>query len=325
MNQTLSLLHLSDLHICNTDLDYIASVHGLGGFLFGGPALQSDFPKLRRAIEARTQETDWLIITGDLTHTGRVADLRDAREFVLNIESDFLKGANRGGCSLALLPGNHDRYKNKGPEPGNVGPFEDKFKRFWNIGQSVQFSVLSEELRVQAGFADFSLQEKDAFHLPSLKGWGRRHPTAEEFRKWAEVWGAGCVHEGLLEELAASSASRIEDGWRIIWIIHFAPFHPGLGEADPLRLRNEEKLISRAKELGITHIFCGHTHAQNHYTIDGVEVFCAGQSLRDSRFARAHFFAVELEIIEGRLSTRSCVDVTRSLKSRSYVGKLRVN
>lgn len=301
---SLKLLHLSDLHICNTDVDYLLSVHGVAGFLFGGPALQTDFSRLRRAVEARAENMDWLIITGDITHTGRIVDLREAREFVLGIEADFANSDEEGKRSLALIPGNHDRYENKGPAPGNVGPFEEKFKRFWSIGQDVQFRVLSEELRVQAGFADFTLQKKDAVYLPAMAEWQRHPPSSAEIKEWIEMWGNGCVHEDLLESLSEASASRISSGWRIIWVIHFAPFHPSLNQDGwKLRLRNEEHLISRARDLGVTHIFCGHTHQQDHYNCHGVEVFCAGQSLRHSRFATAHFFAVELEVTENRLAT----------------------
>jgi hypothetical protein len=254
---SINILHLSDLHICNTDTDYLRSVHGIAGFLFGGPALQTDCARLRREIEAEAKNMDWLIITGDITHTGRVVDLRDAREFILGLEGDFAENNKAIKSSLALIPGNHDRYENKGPNPGNVGPFEDKFDRFWKIGQGVQFQVLSEELRVQAGFADFSLQKKDTISLPPIEEWRRRPPSASEFKEWLEMWGNGCVYEDVLENLSKASDSRISDGWRVIWVIHFAPFHPKINmNLWKLRLRNEESLMTRAKDLGVSHIFC---------------------------------------------------------------------
>jgi len=310
---SLSILHLSDLHVCNTDADYLFSIHGIAGFLCGGPALQTDFSSLRRTVGARAKDADWILITGDITHTGRIGDLREARELIFGMEGDISN--NRGdGCSLALIPGNHDRYENKGPDPGNVGPFEEKFKKFWSIGQGVQFRVLSEQLRVQAGFADFSLQKKDAVRLPAMEEWRRRPPTASELRAWLEMWGNGCVHDEVLNDLADSSAGRISDGWSIIWVIHFAPFHPGFGQDDwKLRLRNEEKLMSRARDLGVTHIFCGHTHQQDHYNYEGVEIFCAGQSLRDSRFSKARCFSVRLFLDGGRLTTQSWENIVRSV------------
>lgn len=314
-SKPLGMIHLSDLHICDKDFDYISSAHGIAGFLFGGPALLTDFPRLRKAIEAKAEGMDWMIISGDITHTGRLVDLREAREFVFNIEGDFT-GKAEAMRSVALIPGNHDRYEDKGPKPGNVGPFESKFNKFWNIGQGVQFRTLSEDLGVKAGFADFSLRKKDYVALPAT-------PSLSELREWLELWGNGCVYEDVLEDLSSESAKHIADGWHVVWVIHFAPFHPRLREDDwKLRLRNQERLISRAREVGVRHIFCGHTHKQDHYECNEVEIFCAGQSLRDSRFASAHFFVVKLAVSEQGLVTQSWESVVRSVGRRNRgIGK----
>jgi|SRR6185295_2972422 len=314
MNGSLNLLHLSDLHICDKDTDYLQSIHGIARYVCGGPALQTEYSRLRKAIESLARDTDWLIITGDITHTGRIADLGEAIGFMEGVEGDLSRENAGGKGSLALIPGNHDRYRNKGPDPGNVGPFESRFGKYWDVGQGIQFRVLSEELRIQAGFVDFSLRKSDAVNLPKVQDWGRQRPSAGELKRWLSLWGQGCVYEDLLKQLKDETAAHIAAGWKVIWVIHFAPFPRLLNKVGQwkLQLRNEERLVSSAKELGVRHIFCGHTHEQDHYSCNGVEVFCAGPSLRDSRLSKACFLFVRLSVNEHGLKTLSCEEIARS-------------
>jgi hypothetical protein len=59
-------------------------------------------------------------------------------------------------------------------------------------------------------------------------------------------------------------------------MVHFPPFFSGID--DTLKLVDQLNLVEGAKQAGVGHIFCGHTHEYRIYPAPGypVEVHCGG-------------------------------------------------
>lgn len=319
----LRLLHISDLHIGDESLrggrKYLELAHGKLNVLLGPPAMNADRNFLKTALEERAGWADWVIVTGDLSHTGRSSDLSEAAMYIDALEGGFSNRTGRARRSFMLLPGNHDRYTEDGPYPSGVMPlaFDAKFSSYWNVGRGVDFRTLSNDLRVKAGFADFSLREEEAGSIRRVLS----EFSGEEIVRFCGMCGQGRVYDDLLDSLYEESARWIMLGWKVIWVVHFAPFPPkleGHKRQWSLMLRGEDKLVSAAKSLGISQIFCGHTHESDRYNCDGVEVFCSGPALRNRPEKKASFFAVELEVLEEGLRTLSAEVVERVKNSGGY-------
>ena len=291
MNTTFTFLHISDLHFAKganrlpSPLQKV-SVDAIVKGVLGGtstnwlkPASHSTraAKALSRYLESDVlpkHSPDILLITGDLAATGSVEDLEVAKEYI---------GPHRGGAwanrmqepilavsglSLALIPGNHDRYREGTLKPGSMN-FEQVFSSEWkpqsNCGRVSTAEVLKKNgLRVAVIGADFTLRA--AADCAEIHGY----------------FGKGKVHSDVLSNLVDSTARAKESLHcsAVVWLVHFPPRFLGI---DPnLDLDLHDTLIAAAESLGVCAIFCGHTHKQSLYKAGGVIVCCAGSATESS-------------------------------------------
>jgi 3',5'-cyclic AMP phosphodiesterase CpdA len=271
--ESFRLVQLSDLHIAVRP--YVESLpdwwqHGwqfprgtLG--LFSASSHDPDILDAAvRAVYERRQDLDAVLLTGDLATTGSMNDLVMARAHVevpaisLHRSAARLATLASSGLPVILLPGNHDRYRNRAFGAGGRN-FEQVFAS-WNAPRGVQSTVLQlGNERLALVCADFCL----ANDLDASSIFGRL--------------GQGFAYDSILVALEQETRSYRSQGVGVIWVIHFPPLYPGISR--DLALLNEAALIARANTCGVLHILAGHTHRSLLYPPapgPAIEVFCAG-------------------------------------------------
>lgn len=242
------------------------------------------------------------IVSGDVSTTGTIEDLREARNYLSTSTSSGwtsplrkpVLGIPRG--SLLVIPGNHDRYRGRLLKPNN--------KEFDNVFSS-QWSPVSSCGRVVCGVHSTSSGEKlviasaDFSLMKCRDGW----PP-----KWTGHVGTGRVYPAILKNLcAASKAACLENNTSaLVWVIHFPPGFQGV--PPELRLLDEEILLQAAEEVGVRIIFSGHTHQARRYTVGSVVVNCAGSLLESSADDNWGFSICRLEIKTGSMQRLAFYD-----------------
>jgi len=218
-------------------------------------------------------ELDLILISGDISTTGTRSDLVVAKEFITATpargwlsERNFptLVAAN---VPIALLPGNHDRFRRASFPFGTGGTeFDEQFNEHWWVGQNASLLGLLKKDSDWIAFvgADFTLHEKT---LDPREEAGRGH-VSEHILKSLRL---------LTKRVRESVQQRYEKSPAVAWVVHFAPEFEGLDEF--LVLENDAVLIAAAAEDSVNHILCGHTHEKRVYqarTQRSVTVHCAG-------------------------------------------------
>ncbi len=156
---------------------------------------------------------------------------------------------------IIFVPGNHDRFSRniKLRCPSDKKIFESVFGDAWAIASTS--TSLSNGIRVtrfRKPTADLLVCCADLTLRP-----GAKNPLT-----W---WGCGEVHNDLLEKLARLTQAELDNERQtaVVWVVHFPP---ECTSAKPFtKLKEGAKLIQRARECGVSLIFCGHTHEEEHY------------------------------------------------------------
>jgi len=238
-------------------------------------------------------EIDFAIITGDVATTGHQEDLEKAHSFIDGAWED--RWFSRGGASLsasthlnsfALLPGNHDRYGDRG-KPGNA-LFDKVFSDYWNDGKRVTSRIISKAgVSMAVVMADFTLvRKRDASWKPfSYLGQGKVYDDKLDNR---------------LEELKRYT-SELRKRFSIdfiVWATHFPPQYPRI--PNKLRLLNEEKLVALAEEMDVNLILAGHMHKHKAYPIsEKCVVLCSGTATGFNKTYDNAFAVVEVTVSGG--------------------------
>jgi len=141
--------------------------------------------------------------------------------------------------------------------------FDRTFQNFWTGESKVHtLAVLQGEAGEKLALigADFTLA---------------RNGDSQGF---AGHFGQGNVYPEVLAELVAETRSiKSKHGKAaVIWCIHYPPFFPNI--ASPLKLINEQTLVTAADQEQVRQILSGHTHAPAQYPVgsNGLSVYCAG-------------------------------------------------
>ena len=211
----------------------------------------------RRALLAATEfirsvheDLDLLILLGDLATTGQTHDILAAQRVFVepsisrHIDGKLNAGMGGLGIPLHIVPGNHDRYKDDFGTPGGK-LFDAAFEAYYQPKRSVCLETVKRgDVTLGIVSADFCYNENEPVGRLKKLGMGRASPV-------------------VLAELDRQT-SRWKDqhpGKPVVWAIHFSPSE---SVDNTLRLENRSEVIELAKNLGVRHIFCGHTHERRH-------------------------------------------------------------
>jgi 3',5'-cyclic AMP phosphodiesterase CpdA len=286
--ESFRLLHLSDLHFAvQQKVIGFPDLKHLLHYPLGQPGLSpSSFDlDLAKAVARhaflRGNQLDAILITGDLATVGAAADLTLAHNFVHAqglavplpgqpvwtwapwLSATGFPTLESSGAPVVLFPGNHDRFHGWRMHAGGT-LFDTIFAGDWDGRRKAQTFIvlqLGQEKLAIIG-ADFTLQ-----HNRHVVGGGR----------WAYM-GQGRVYpavlHALLQETQAQRAQH--DRLGVVWALHFPPEFVPL---DPDLRLVDDHLLKAATQIGVTRLFCGHTHEPRQYALasnPAVQVYCAG-------------------------------------------------
>jgi len=285
----LRLLHLSDLHLCK-------NFRSFRPYVFDDTVLEA----VAKWAYYYKENIDAIIITGDIAESGFIEDLLFAKDFIdsasaypsrvpwINIEGrPTLQSCNK---PIFLMPGNHDRYKKPLVPIHGGAKFGEIFINYWedeiNEYKYIRRCFLpnSDNPLLAILFTDFSLEK-----------------FSDGIIHQGGPWGQGRVYEERLSELIDNTKKLInlEYPIAVIWVIHFAPLYERYFKLRRnLWLLNSERLISKADEFGIRHIFCGHVHESRYYKVgvnQDVKIYCAGTSTILSGPPYMHYRVIEID------------------------------
>jgi len=240
---------------------------------------------------------DGIIVSGDLSTTGKPGDLATARTFIsdpptgqtvyVRPNEATISGTIAPG-SIHLIPGNHDRYQNDLGRPGSpnfVLMFADKFMRNFD-GEVGHWIRRKSERELGFVYADFSLRAR-----------------SDATRSWVGAYGQGRVYANVLQKLRNKTQELKDRGMPVVWIIHFAPW-----DCDPnLQLIGFSQVTDLAASLGILCTLCGHTHEQDNIVRKGHQIYCAGSAgCVDSKAkSRVHVIDMSIDDLGGSVSRRN--------------------
>jgi len=271
-----SLLIVGDMHLSNVPrslsiVDYVDAVAGseelrslyktLGKHEQSArcnlDAASSHDPKLVEAllhyIQQEASSLDGVVFVGDLATTGSVEDLSCARDVVSSV-AEILSA--QGVCFdggmisyrnklVAVVPGNHDRYRGKFLLPGGE-EFEIVCEEWWpHKARVVTNLLLKDSLPAVAVIcADFTL--RSPWKAKSFPG----------------IWGQGRVLEEDLQDLRV--AVRLLDqqfpSTPRVLCVHFPVANDGIDCHDSLKLVDGDELRDWAVSNNIALIVAGHLH-----------------------------------------------------------------
>lgn len=220
-------------------------------------------------------DVDLILITGDIATTGDLSDQQTAHELLTAQPEHRWTSAHqrptlRGAMApVAILPGNHDRYTRIQFPFGTAGAaFDAVFREYWPAGQDAfEIGVLRKEgewLGIVG--ADFTLRKGDATDALAQTGEGEVYQDI--------LANLRSRTREMRDQIETRTGARVA----IIWAVHFAPAFKGCKPL--LGLRNEDALLTAAKEEQVFHILCGHTHESRTYALQVkktyVHIYCAG-------------------------------------------------
>ncbi|CAM9410576.1 unnamed protein product [Phaeothamnion confervicola] len=305
------LLHISDFHFCTPPegWSWKESFRKLPALAWLFVKNLRDFPLsysediadgAARFVLEKKGEFDLAVVSGDLAHMGEKEYLRVAHSFVDSTAALAQYNVERrptlraGLTSIALLPGNHDRFQDVFGTPG-CKEFDEVFKSYWPQDDAREvaphatarhaiFEKDGEKLAVI--FADFCLrQAADAEGIVLLNKWGR-----------------GRAYEDVIQDLThvTSSVRQKHSSVAVIWVMHFPP----VSQSPPLHKVVDFHLIEdAAKANSISLMMAGHLHRRDVYHIKhGTPVLCAGSLTSHSRDRLNWMHSVEIEISEGGIA-----------------------
>jgi hypothetical protein len=208
---------------------------------------------------------------------------------------------------ILVMPGNHDRFFGTLPLLSGSKRFEhdDAFGPRWDQSPKVRLRpeyVCEHKIPGPSGdpglsiiCADFALSWRHSIQKPVLH------------------LDEGLVEDSTLAALIQATTSAQEDGWAVVWAIHFPPNFPG--EVFRKKLRGFRRLLAAARACEVDYIFSGHTHKQIAYRTgfhsSPVTVFCAGTAMCDGAENHA-FFLHEVLVLDRKVNDVSTREYTFS-------------
>lgn len=284
------ILHISDLHIGEKAnrigwYDWMQT----GFTVKAGKTLvtshdQNMLNGLADFIYRLSDQSECILITGDLATTGNEEDLENAYNFLYGtpkrrsiLPIPFIRPMS-SSIPIRFLPGNHDRYKRYTCFPGdikfnqvfdNTGTIKGNYGNGWGSDEPVHrlHTSLKGDTYLAIVSADLTLREaRDvSYNLPRMLGCGK-------------------VYDDVIKKLEAETtylrqaAHKKSQAIGIVWAIHFPPAFPNIHSS--LELIDESLIIDAAKRNNINIILSGHTHEEKIYKIPNtsITVLCAGSS-----------------------------------------------
>lgn len=233
-------------------------------FTLAKPTSYDDQPLLAAAdfIEEFKRELDLLLVLGDLATTGMKEDLAVAAGVFLDNRSPEHVSASLDprfgglGVHMHVVPGNHDRFIDDFAKPGGT-----EFDRvFYDIYKPINGVCVKEIYKDDVSLcvisADFCFRSNS-------------NPV------FYKRFGRGKVDGSVLNQLdyCTRQWQKSNAGRPVIWALHFSP---GEGVSRLLELEERDKVTRLAKQLGVRHIFCGHTHLRKREIGTYPHIYCSG-------------------------------------------------
>jgi len=297
---TFRFLHASDLHIgANARAYFPMMPTPIWGF--GYLHQRSHDPDALAALAqfavdcSQIEPVNAVVLSGDLAHCGRTADLDVALDFV---EDPANNRRARGepslrdcGTPVVLIPGNHDRFRSYPRCLPGATNFDAIFNGYWQSGQlgaGVQRLWEDDPTPRQARLvligADFSLTPGDVGGSPGgILGAGR--------------FGRGKVYGKRLQLLrdATQQAKADHADCAVAWVIHF---EPQCGNTF-LELIHEDRFIKATQEEGIALVLCGHSHRSSIRTVAETVYSVCGTSGQYGEPDGNHLHLVQFDVEDG--------------------------
>lgn len=229
---------------------------------------------------------DAVLISGDLTCLAKPRDFKHAIEWVDEINKSI---------PVFLIPGNHDRYDfDLFALPAGI-EFDNTFTHYWEKNKRIQSIRLKKDGVdvVSVILCDFTLKEK------------------KESKYVLGHYGQGKFDDDDLKLL--NSIAEEEKDLPQLCMIHFSP-EIKTRPFDILKkmknqfeiLINGDLLLKGLNELGISYIFCGHTHKKDFYTTSKfreIEIHCSGTSgcIKKKHDTSIHFRDIHINNSNGEI------------------------
>jgi 3',5'-cyclic AMP phosphodiesterase CpdA len=206
-----TLFHCSDLH-------------------FGHPGVPEQYEAVEELIEAR--QYDVVAISGDVTQRARAGEFQRARSFI--------RRAEKAGCEVIVVPGNHDVTWWHAPLGfGNVNAMYAKYRAY--INQDIE-----PVLRI-AGATFVGLNTSQGVVRQTLT-WNLR-----------DISIIGHLTRKQIEHARAEFESSRSDDARII-VMHHNPVKGELSQRHGLK--DTQRILGAFAEMGVNLVLCGHDHQE---------------------------------------------------------------
>lgn len=295
------LLHVSDFHYCTEPnrknwVDLFRDPPGLSLMQLNNGIRLSDLPTSysaeiseasARFLLQEGREFDLVVISGDVATIGSPDSIAAAFRFVDESRAvpwSYLSSTWRptlGGDARRtfLLPGNHDRFRDRVGSTGSP-EFNRSFQKYWNPSLFVQHKVLQDgnsHLAVVAG--DFCLA------------------TDGDVSTVLHRLGRGKAYAEIVGEMASRTSwlrSKYENVVPV-WVTHFPPIQLPLLDTF-LALIDGEHLRWEAKRQDVAVILAGHLHrTEVHLGLDMTPVLCAGSMCAIGKHDNNWIHGIEIE------------------------------
>jgi 3',5'-cyclic AMP phosphodiesterase CpdA len=254
---------------------------------------------LARKIFRMRSQIDLLLISGDIATTGQPEDLRVALRYVTTAQINEHFGADGNATirsdayPILLMPGNHDRYRNRNAEAG-CRTFDLIFQDHWGLTDpEISAVILSRSDRAPLGIvaADFALRTDADASFPS---------------RWMR-YGQGYAYSDIVKKLGQKTDALREryPGIGVVWVTHFPPTRDG-GFWGYRELRFHEGVVAAANNSNIKAILAGHIHERRVVRLGELDIVCAGSGCVFSEESGNWIHNLEIDVKDGvaRLSKK---------------------
>ncbi len=223
-SQSISILHLSDLHFGETapKAEYSAGI------------TKSPIDTLLSHLETQAVRPEMVIVSGDLTATGQGAEFRLAAEAL----DAICRGLGISRDAVVVVPGNHDVYWGKGTAATRA-EFDGFASRFYDVSVA------------KLGIQTARVRDVFALGLDSTRLLSQ------------ELGGLGLVGDDQLDKALASVKEAADAGTKIL-VLHHQLLPVVYAERDPNEVHSlsldSNRVLGWAQENGFAVVLHGHQH-----------------------------------------------------------------